>query len=163
MLSEFQIHETYRVFGLEVMHSANGKYKVNWALRLIESGLESEDLFCLAGFSMPLNQFEIDDYFNRALQGLSIKRPADHDALWGYAKLLSIDMMNGRLSPLKGVSLIYEINVLLDYPEQLSEYTELNDEWYCECIHGWSSQERYQRIVKASQDLVDLIEYPSII
>lgn len=162
MLFENQIHETYKVLGLTAMCSMGGEHKIAWAMRLLEQDIESEAVAILAGISNPINEFEVDEYFIKALSDLSIERPPYAEALWGYTKAVATEVINGVQSPDEGVSLIYEIYICLNYPDQLSAFTELNDEWLCECIMGWSSDQRRAEIIKACDEVIHRTEYPRL-
>ncbi|MGI3001482.1 hypothetical protein ACRTDJ_00005 [Shewanella algae] len=162
MLSKQQKHETYRALGLAAMNSGGSEHKISWAMYLLEQGIETEHLAILATLLNPVNEFEAEDYFNRVLSELDIKRPSDDDVLEGYAKVLAQDVVDGVLSPESGVSQIYAVNVQLGYPGTLGEYTVLEDEWYCECINGWSVQKRRDEIIKACKETIEVLNYPNV-
>ncbi|MGZ9898344.1 hypothetical protein [Shewanella gaetbuli] len=162
MLSESQKHETYRALGLAAMCSGGSEHKISWAMYLLEQGIETENLAILATLLNPVNEFEAEDYFTRVLSELKIERPCDDDALEGYAKVLATDVVNGVLSPESGASQIYAVNVQLGYPNSFGEYTVLEDEWYCECINGWSKQKRRDEIVKACKETIEVLKYPDV-
>ena len=109
-----------------------------------------------------MNEFEADDYFNRVLVELGIERPSDEAAIEGYAKVLTDEVAKGYLSPESAVSMIYSANVRLDYPGSLGNFTALEDEWYCECINGWSKQKRNEEIIKACKEAYEVLNYPNI-
>ncbi|WP_444912530.1 hypothetical protein [Microbulbifer sp. PAAF003] len=162
MLSNDQKLETYRVLGLTAMFSGGSEYKIAWAMYLLESGIETENLAVLATLLKPVNEFEAEDYFNRVLSELRITRPTSLTAIEGYAKVLTKEIIEGILTPEKGVAKIYEAIIHLDYPGSLGEFTALEDEWYCECINGWSLEQRAEEIVKASKDAYGILRYPSL-
>ncbi|WP_444892124.1 hypothetical protein ACJJIE_10365 [Microbulbifer sp. TRSA001] len=160
MLSKSQLFETYRVLGLAAMHPAGAEYKVAWAMTLLESGADTESLAELATFQPPFNEFEIDDYFGRVLKELAIARPPDDDSLMGYAKVIAQECVEGKIKPEIAASKLYSANVDLDYPEYLNHFTELEDEWYCEHINGWTRDQRKNEIIKACQALDNSIKFP---
>ncbi|MCE2596674.1 hypothetical protein K6Y31_17945 [Motilimonas cestriensis] len=162
MFSESDKHETYRVLGLAAMCSGGGEYKVDWAMYLLESGVETENLAILATLLKPVNEFEAEDYFNRVLNELKIIRPSQEAALAGYAWVLAKDIIDGVLAPDSGVSQIYAVNMALDYPGTLGEFTALEDEWYCECINGLSKQKRREEIIKACNECLEVLQYPDV-
>nr|WP_159063805.1 hypothetical protein [Thaumasiovibrio occultus] len=162
MLSKPQQHETYRVLGLAALHSDGSDHKVAWALDLLQQGVETPHLAILATLLSPVNEFEADDYFNRVLSELKVKKPSDDEALEGYAKVLAQDIVDGDLSPESGVRQIYLVNVKLNFPGFLSEYTALEDEWYCECINGWSAHKRRDEIIKVCKATLETLNYPDV-
>ncbi len=162
MLSESQNIETYKMLGQVAMCSGGSEFKISWAMSLLEQGLETENLATLATLLKPVNEFEAEDYFNRVLAELSIDRPNDEAAIEGYVKVLTDEVVKGYLSPESGVSMIYTANVQLGYPGSLGEFTALEDEWYCECINGWSKQKRNEEIIKACKEAHEVLNYPRI-
>lgn len=160
MLSEHQLHQTCKVLGLAAMSAVGGDYTINWATALVAEGIESDAVMILAGMSPTANAFEIEELFNRALSELSIQRPSSTEALWGYAKAIAKEVLNGALAAEEGASMIYEVSVHLDYPEQLDDLTALKDEWLCTHIKGWSLERRREEVIKASERLMRLIESP---
>lgn len=164
MLSELQKIETYKVLGKVAMggRASGSKHKVAWAMSLLEQGVETNSLAILATLLKPVNEFEADDYFNRVLIELGIHRPGKESAIEGYAKVLTKEVFEGRLSPKAGASLIYEANVQLDYPAELYEFTILYNEWYCKGINSWSKEQRREEIVKACKEVYEVLNYPDI-
>ena len=162
MFDRLQKRETYRVLGLAAMHSGGSEYKISWAMHLLEQGVETSSLAILASLLSPVNEFEAEDYFNIVLSELGIERPDDDAVLKGYVKALVQDVLEGTLSPEVAVSQINEINILLGYPDELAEYISLDDEWYCECINGWSEEQRRREIIKACKDVDNKFTYPEM-
>ena len=126
MLSESQRHETDVMLGRAAMRPIGGEHKIAWALSLVQQGVMSDALIVLAGLSHPTNDFEIEDYVNRALSELAIERPCPAEALLRYAKALAMEMIHGALSAEAGVVLITEVNVHLDAPDELSRFPRLS-------------------------------------
>ena len=162
MLSESQKIETYKTLGLVSMCSGGSEFKIKWAMSLLEQGVETENLAVLATMLKPVNEFEGDEYFDKVLGELSIIRPSKQDSIEGYAKVLAKEVVEGQLQPESGVTMIYSANVQLDYPGPLGEFTSLEDEWYCECINGWSKQQRAEEIVKACKEAFEALKYPRL-
>ncbi len=162
MFDRLQKRETYRVLGLAAMHSGGSEYKISWAMHLLEQGIETSSLAILASLLSPVNEFEAEDYFNIVLSELGIERSDDESVLKGYAKALAQDVLEGVLSPEVAVSQINEINILLGYPDELAEYISLDDEWYCECINGWSEEQRRHEIIEACKDVDSKFTYPEM-
>ncbi len=162
MLSESQYIETYKMLGQVAICPGGSEFKISWAMSLLEQGLETENLATLATLLKPVNEFEADDFFNRVLVELSIDRPSYEAAIEGYVKVLTDEVVKGYLSPELGVSMIYTANEQLGYLGSLGEFTILEDEWYCECINGWSKQKRNDEIIKACKDAYEALNYPYI-
>ena len=154
MFSLNQKDETIRVLGQAAINSIGGKYKIEWATRLILEGIETEALMILASMSYPLNDFEIEEYFNRALGDLGIERPSSTYSIWRYAELIAREAIHGKITPSEAAFLLKELNIPLDYPEHLSAFVELDDAWYCEAIKGYSESERDQVILSLCRSLI---------
>jgi hypothetical protein len=162
MLTESQKLETYKALGQVAMCSGGSEHKIAWAMSMLEQGVETESLAILATLLKPVNEFEADDYFNRVLGELGIERPNAEAAIEGYAKVLTKEVFENQLSPELGAAMIYAANVRLGYPSSFGEFTVLEDEWYCECINGWSKQQRKDEIVKACREAYEALSYPSV-
>ena len=162
MLSESQIIETYKVLGQIAMSSGGSGYKCAWAMSLLMQGVETPNLAILATLLKPINESEADDYFNRVLKELNIDRPSDECAIEGYARVLMKEVVEGSLAPELGASMIYSANIQLGHPESFSEFTVLEDEWYCECVNGWSKEQRRAEILKACKEAYEFLTYPVI-
>ncbi|MEG3753732.1 hypothetical protein [Psychromonas arctica] len=163
MLTSTQELETIKAFGLIAMTVGGSKLKVNWAMSLLEQGVETENLCILASLLNPLNEFEVDEHFNIVISELDLKFPKLEEAVEGYVKILAHEVIRGMLPPEDGASKIYDANVFLGYPESFSEYTIYEDEWYCEHINGWSKEKRQEEIIQACKVSFGLLRYPSII
>jgi hypothetical protein len=162
MLSELQKIETYKCLGAVGMVSGGGEFKISWALSLLMQNVETENLGILATLLKPVNEFEIDDYFNRVLGELGVERPNNQAAIEGYVKVLAKEVIQGDLDPETSVSMIYAAYVELNYPESLSEFTTLHDKWFCENIIGWSQSQRIKNIFSACKEVFEALEYPNI-
>jgi hypothetical protein len=154
--TDSQKEETYKTLGLAAMHSGGAEYKVSWAMYLLEDGIETDDLLILATLLKPWNEFEVEDYFNRTLHELDIERPTSEKAIEKYIKVVASEAINEVVSPGVAVAKIYEANIQLGYPGELGEFTSLEDEWYCECINGWSKEKRNEEILKACREIINV-------
>ncbi|MCX2524439.1 hypothetical protein [Larsenimonas rhizosphaerae] len=162
MFTESQKIETYKMLGQVAMCSGGSEYKIAWAMSLLEQGVASPNLDILATLSKPVNEFEADDYFNRVLTELGILWPGDEAAIEGYAKVISLEVIEGQISPESGASRMYALYAPLNYPDPLHEFSSLDDEWYCECINGWSEQQRRDEIVRACKEAYEAFCFPCV-
>ena len=162
MLSEQQKIDTYKTLGLIAMDSGGGQLKVDWAMRLLEQGIETQSLAILATLQKFINEFEADEYFSKVLSELNIIHPNKTDAIQGYVKVVASEVIEGITPPDVGASMIYRANVNLDYPEYLGDFVSLDDEWYCEHINGWSVEQRASEIIKVCREVYGSISYPNL-
>jgi len=144
------------------MVPGGGELKVAWALSLLEGGVESKNLAILATLHKLPNEFEVDEYFNKVLAELKIEKPATDDATRGLAKVIAHEVIDGDLAPLDGVEQLQSINSAMGYPEYLSKFVSLADEWYSENIDGLSLEQRKLKIVDSCRALYGTFEYPEI-
>ena len=161
MISESQRHETDIMLGRAAMSPVGGEHKIAWAMSLVEQGVMSEALIILAGLSHPMNNFEIEDFVNRALRELSIERPNPTGALLRYAKALALEVIREERPAEAAVVLICEVNTHLNHPDELSRFPRLSDQWFCEHMEGWSEERRREEIVRACHELVTQINDPT--
>jgi len=162
MLTPSQQLETIKTFGLIAMAVGGGEYKVSWAMSLLEQGIETDNLAVLASLLPPLNEFEVDEYFNTVLSELELVLPEAEDSVEGYAKILAHEVAKGAVSPEVGAAKLYAANVFIGSPEAFGEYTFYEDEWYCEHIYGWSKEKRREEIIKACKLTYGVLKYPCI-
>ncbi len=160
MLTDEQKEEAYIILGYTAMVSGGAEQKVKWAMYMLESGAESDDLAILATFTPLFNDFEVEDYFNRVLTQLEIKRPDKKEAIYGYVKAMVKKALQSEVMPDEVVAKIYQANIKLDYPSELGEFIALEDEWYCDHVNGWSKEKRHSEILKACKDVYEELEYP---
>ncbi len=121
MLTDEQKEEAYIILGYTAMVSGGAEQKVKWAMYMLESGAESDDLAILATFTPLFNDFEVEDYFNRVLTQLKIKKPDKKEAIYGYVKAMVKKALQNEVMPDEVVAKIYRANIKLDYPSELGE------------------------------------------
>ena len=162
MLTSQQKILTYKTLGLIAMTSGGGERKVKWAMTLLEEGVESETIAILATLQKFINEFEADDYFNRVLKELTIVKPSAEEALRGYVKVISLEVINGDIKPLEGAAYLDRVNSVLEYPEYLNGFIALADDWYSEHIDGLSFKQREKKIIDLCHETYKNIQYPEI-
>ncbi|WP_096156398.1 hypothetical protein [Bacillus sp. FJAT-45066] len=61
---------------------------IQWALHQLEQDQSSTSLNVLASLQEPLNIFEVEDYFHKAIKELNIEKPTIYTAVQQYMNLL---------------------------------------------------------------------------
>ncbi|MCM3399176.1 hypothetical protein [Oceanobacillus profundus] len=79
---------------------------VNWAYSLWENETRTPSVNILASLREPLNIFEVEDYFNRALGELGIKEPSYEECAKCYIRYLLMQIIDDHN---KAINLAYEI------------------------------------------------------
>jgi hypothetical protein len=100
---------------------------VDWAVRCLESGLDSKSIRILASLRKPLYSSEVEDYFNRSLHDLGWQLPDRQKCLMEYARGLACEIVEARVSPLEGCSKIYRVVAALQYPKGLMPWVYLDE------------------------------------
>jgi len=156
-LTNSQIKSLYPVLAQEELSSRNSDVKINWALQLIEQGVETSNLLILASLPTPANEFETDDYFNRTLVDLGVKRPSVSSVIESYVKYLVEQILSEDLLPEVGISRLYSLYsysslATFETPAILLDVVGLDDKYYCEAVQGWPAQERRDEIIRLCKE-----------
>ncbi len=87
--------QVMRNFGKVAIFSESGRGNaqdcVDWAVDLLSQGYESLNLIILAGFTPPLDHFEVQDYARRAIKELNLDIPKGVAGIIAYARDLASD------------------------------------------------------------------------
>ncbi|MYL33359.1 hypothetical protein GLW08_08660 [Pontibacillus yanchengensis] len=62
---------------------------INWSHSLLENNISSPSLNIIATFSFEDNIFEVEEYFNKALNELEIQKPSFEVSTRAYIELLA--------------------------------------------------------------------------
>ena len=82
---------------------------VNWAYSMLERGISTTSLNILASLSEPLNIFEIEDYFKRALGELNMVEPSIEECAKYYIRHLLRQIINDKNNAINLAYEIYEV------------------------------------------------------
>lgn len=100
---------------------------VDWAIACLEEGLDTKSLRMLAASDKPYYSIEIEDRFNKTLNELNWEKPSRKESLLSYAKLFAREIVDKKISPLKGSHEIFLLSLELDYPPELKGWFYLNE------------------------------------
>jgi hypothetical protein len=97
----------------------------DWAIHLLEQGLDSKNIRILASMFNVDIFLEVEDYFRRSLKDLDWQFPNIEECLLRYAKLIATEIINQSIEPFEGCEIIHKINNALDYPSILGNWVSL--------------------------------------
>ncbi|MER2154018.1 MAG: hypothetical protein ABS917_07500 [Solibacillus sp.] len=82
---------------------------INWANSMLENDTSTTSLNILASLREPLNIFEIEEYFKRALGELSMTEPSIEECAKHYIRHLLKEILNDKNNAIKLANQIYEV------------------------------------------------------
>lgn len=104
-----------------------GEY-IDWALSELEAGVDTRNLRILAGLSGLDSSFEVEFYFQRALDDLGLKLPDEAAYLEQYVREVLRGVVSGEVEPSDGWSQVHTVWLALDYPAHLCDWVLLGDD-----------------------------------
>ena len=111
------------------MGLANYDDTIEWAISMLEAGIETDNLRILASFILEKlpNPSEIDDYFQRSLKDLGWMTPSPEESLRQYARGLCEDILSDVIEPTEVLFELYKVSRALDYPSDMLAWDFLVD------------------------------------
>ncbi|WP_028391412.1 hypothetical protein [Bacillus cihuensis] len=100
---------------------------INWALKMLESDRSSCSLNILSSLGEPLNIFEVEHYFRKALNELDIQEPSYKECAEFYIQHLSKKIIKDENNAIDIAYQIYVVARDLDYPEDLEEWCNISE------------------------------------
>jgi hypothetical protein len=100
---------------------------INWALKMFENDSESISLNILSSLREPLNIFEVEGYFKRALRELDLREPSYEECAAYYIQHLSKRILEDENNAIDIAYEIYEVVRDLDYPKDLEEWYNISE------------------------------------
>jgi len=100
---------------------------IQWAMSLALEGSELESIIKLASV-MKHGEEEVKVLFRQSIKDMGFDYPSQQALGFYRARVISESIINGKVQPLKGCSLISSICYDLDLPEILSDFILLNHE-----------------------------------
>ncbi len=100
---------------------------INWAFSMLENNYSSFSLNILSSLREPLNIFEVEDYFGRALSEMELQEPSYEECARYYILHLSKKILRDKNN---AFDIVYDINTVIrdiDYPEDLEEWFTISD------------------------------------
>lgn len=103
---------------------------VNWSINLLENDVSSPSVNIISSFSFGESIFEVEEYFNRALNELETQKPTFEICARAYIGYLANKIIkeNNNSFTFDLAYMIYRIVALdLDYPDDLMEWYEISE------------------------------------
>ncbi|TWE08003.1 hypothetical protein FB550_10114 [Neobacillus bataviensis] len=100
---------------------------INWALKMLENNNDSFSLNIHSSLSEPLNIFEVEDYFKRALSELKLQEPAFEECAEYYIQQLAKRIFKEEDSAIDLAYKIDEIVRELDISEGLEGWYNISE------------------------------------
>lgn len=99
---------------------------IDWSLNMLENDCLSFSLNILSSLREPLNIFEVEDYFIRALRELDLQEPSFEECATYYIQHLSEKILKDENSAIEIAYEIYKVVRELDYPGELEEWFNIS-------------------------------------
>lgn len=97
-----------------------GEECIKWAQDALDQNLDSQSVQILAGLSLPADQCEVEQYFQRSLRDLSIQEPTPDEMPIHYFHYMCRAILAEKLTPDHGIDLIHKRVVTpLGHPDRL--------------------------------------------
>ncbi|QOY34757.1 hypothetical protein AWH56_018800 [Anaerobacillus isosaccharinicus] len=100
---------------------------VNWAFSMLENEISTTSLNILASLREPLNIFEVEDYFERALDELSMKEPSYEQCAKYHIRYLLRQIIDDKNNAMNFAYEIYEVVRELFTNEELETWYEISE------------------------------------
>lgn len=98
-----------------------------FAADALEAGYDGPALRRLAGLIRPTSR-DVDDLFERALREIGTVRVQSKEQAYIFlSRQTAIDIVEGRIEPLRGAEILARHAMALGYPEFISEFLQLSE------------------------------------
>ncbi len=119
---------TDELFGLVFFTDFDSKSYVDWAVAIMELGVENENLYILAGLD-DSDTVEREKYFKKTLNDLKIEMPEDAKSYADkFMASLAEKVLSGKITPAAGLKLAAGINIQTDYELGYLQFDYLDED-----------------------------------
>lgn len=119
---------TYKIVVFKVINDFNSDDCIDWAIELLQQGVETPNLLILASLSKPTNHFETITYLEKALDELDIEPLKGDYAFISYCYYYLKKITNS-IDVKKNLTVIYQFCIDNDYEENIYDFYLLNWAW----------------------------------
>jgi hypothetical protein len=147
------------------LENATSEDYIAWAAYCLEDDFDSKNLRMLAAMEKSSYSYEVEEKFHRVLIELNWKYPNKKETLENYVKDLAKAIVNRELNPADGCHKIYNVIDFLDYPKELSSWSNLDRglepktyETLCDLFEHTSSQNTdkwFKAIIEEAKKLAE--------
>jgi RNase P subunit RPR2 len=119
---------TYRLLAEKILTYFDSQKYVDWAVTLLENGLESESLVILAGLdSYPTEEKE--KYFWESIKELGIKiEKSDSELIDNYADFVAKQVIEDKINPMIGLQKMLDVVRATDYSQKYAHFGFLDED-----------------------------------
>lgn len=122
--------ETELMIAESLINDFSSKRYVDWAIKLLSNGHESDNLNILAGLDNEESE-TIQKYFKQVLSDLEIEIESNKEKLIEiYAKSIAEDVVNQKITADSGLLAFVKIACFMDYKSKYLQFTYLSDDLY---------------------------------
>ena len=134
------ISSTYIILKMKAFNEDIDESWIDWAVDMIEAGYESDNLYMLAGYTRPYNQFELQELAEKVLQDMNLDYADKEAAIRNYARFIIQNAIGvpityfSTLEELKDI--YYKIDTAYEYQDFMKLYYAKEerlaspDQWY---------------------------------
>jgi hypothetical protein len=120
--------EVYGIMGEKLVTNYDHKKIIAWAYQLIVKGYQSENLLILAGLGNESSDV-IDIYFKKTIEDLKISTDkSDKELIEIFALQLINEVVEEKIDPRDGLSLMQEIVIATDYSDRFIQFYALQED-----------------------------------
>lgn len=145
---------TNNLLAKRYLGSATYEDYIGWAVKCLESDIDSKNIRILASLQKPWYSSEVEDYFNRSLNDLGWKMPGKRECLMAYARGFAEQIVSGAITPVEGCDSIYRIVLALQYPREMSSWVFLDERLHPETFSELHGTELDQAIVNEANRFI---------
>jgi hypothetical protein len=122
---------TYRLLAEKYMTYFDSQKYVDWAVALLENGLESDSLIILAGLDFYPTE-EKEKYFWESIRELGIKiEKSDLELVDYYADFVVQQVLEDKINPMIGLSKMLDVVRATDYSSKYIQFYEIDEDIDC--------------------------------
>ncbi len=122
------IEETQILLAKRLFWGFDSQKYVDWAIDLLYADIESESLIILAGLNGYDTQ-EKEEYFWKSIEELQIDiKKSDDELIENYALFTARQVVENKLKPLDGLSIMLEIVSVTDYDVKYTQFFGIDED-----------------------------------
>ena len=114
------------LLGLKYSGIIDSKEYVDWAVKLLVNGIESENIVILAGLDFS-DSWEREEYFFKCLEDLNIEIPSEEETFYSLSLIIAKKALNNELEPQTALKMMFKIVVASDYDGKYIDFLSLDD------------------------------------
>ncbi|NJO89690.1 MAG: hypothetical protein HC831_12645 [Chloroflexia bacterium] len=120
--------ETYKLLAQRLFSHFDSKKLVDWAVMMMECGYDSYSLIILAGLDKDSTEVR-EKYFRETIDELKLDvNKSDFDLIDYYANYIAESVVNKKIDPKDGLSIMQEIVRTTDYSSKYIQFYELDED-----------------------------------